>query len=148
MRRGWKLVIVVGVTIGLAHALRAVQDENPGAAANDLAALRQERVDVARQALALIRHQRDAGIEGGGIESLAVRSEWLDRLAHAEIAAAGDDAAAQTAAAERHVAALRELLPEAKRLRENGLINVTDHLRVKYELADAECRLAELRGGG
>ena len=147
MRRGWKLVTVVGVTLGVSHGLWAVQKEQPEVGAKDVAALRQARVDVARDALALFERRRIGGIEDGASHSLAVRSDWLGRLAHAEIAAAGDDAAARTAAAERHLAALRELLPDAERMWETGLINASDHLRMKYELADAECRLAELRSG-
>jgi hypothetical protein len=142
MRRRYSLILIALVLLAGVPVLRGVEQPAAPRAPADLASLRQARVTIAKQALEVLGRQRNSGVAQA--DAPALQAEWERRLFDAELAAA-DGNPARVAAAERYVAATRKRADSAKSQYDAALVPYTDVLRFKYDLAAAECTLAELK---
>ena len=137
--------IIVGV-VAIAASLLTVQllwggEPRPAQQPNArVAALRQERVAIAKQALEVLEQQRDKGV-GGEVGEFG---QWERKLFDAETEAAADRAG-RVAAAERYVDSARKRAERVQKMYESGLVPKADVLSAKYDLAGAECALEEAK---
>jgi hypothetical protein len=142
MRGRWIILgLVVLVSFAAVHTLRAV-GEPADKGKPELLALRKAKVDIAKEALQHIDEYRQKGIEDD--DALEWQGAWEKRLFEADLAAT-DDNAARVAAASKFVEASRLYVERSRKLFEAGRLKYTKLLLAKYQLADAECRLTELK---
>ena len=149
MRRRFLASVVLAVALlvtfqllrGGAPAAAAAAAQAPAVpqATSRLAALRQERVDIARQAIEQLEQQFRNGLGEDAEVGL-----WQRRLFDAEVAAAADKAA-RLASAERYVNATRRRMELTQRQFQVGQVGINTVFALKYDLAGAECALEELK---
>jgi hypothetical protein len=145
----WTISMVAIALLGLAagSAVLLANQKSPTEGAAVDAALKthqKERVQAARDLVAELQKRLDAG-EALTPTFTQLQMDAFERLAKAEVAAA-DNARDRIAAVERYVERCREVLRVVEARHANGLdVSSVQLHQARYQLADAQCMLEELR---